>query len=83
MNTEREQSGQIVNRCWDAAKEYGGTGDYCPGRVGAFKADIKIELAKALREISRLRRIAECNDPGAVGLKPGESLASDVEACNG
>lgn len=69
--TERERAGQIVDRCRDEAREYGGTGDHCPGRVGAFKADIKAEMTKALKEISGLRTIAECNGPGAAGLSGG------------
>ena len=67
MMNEREQAKAIVERCWADAKESAETGDYCPARVGVFKWEIQAEITRLLREVSRLREIAECNDPGAVG----------------
>ena len=67
MMNKREQAGQIVDRCWDEAEEYAETGYYCPGRIDVFKWAIKVELHQLISEVSRLREIAGCNDPGAVG----------------
>ena len=82
LMNEREQAKCFIEQCWKDSASYADTGEYCPKRVGAFMSFVEVDLMDALREISRLQKIAKCNDPGAVGLRPGESLASSVEVEN-